>query len=311
MDYEYLNVRTMEKSKGVQPSDLRPAATKPQENHHPKQGYTMSQENVFSVPENVILQTTNYGMFKFDPLNRAIRQDTLDQLYDAVNKKNLLHLFPIVVTRQFVVVDGQHRLKVAEALNVPIYYIVSGQMQIEDAAQVNMNVAKWNSRDYLDHWCKIGLADYLWFREFWDSHNFLTFSATLKLLAWGGERYAIRDGNLTQLFYGGGFKIKDLAFAGKVAGIALDFSRWVRFYKDSVFVSALTHLASNPSYDHARMMRKMEYLSVRLVRCPDVKSYLQVIGEVYNHGATEDRRVQFSLDNRKRILNLKHQPANK
>src|SRR5690606_27164974 len=133
----FLNPRTMEKPEGRNPSDLSPAATKPQESIVQEQGYNMSQDSEFSVPENVILQTTNYGMFKFDPLNRAIRQDKLDRLYDAVQTKNLLHLFPIVVSRNFVVMDGQHRLKTAEAHGVPIYYIVSNQMRIEDAAFVN------------------------------------------------------------------------------------------------------------------------------------------------------------------------------
>jgi len=298
---EYLNVRTMEKSKGLQPSDLMPQTARPLFTVQ-DQGYTMSQDSDISVPENVILQTTNYSMFKLDPLNRAIRQDKLDRLYDAVQAKNLLHLFPIVTTRALVVIDGQHRLKTAESLGVPIYYIVSSQMKIEDAAFVNTNTDNWRSVDYLDHWCKVGLPDYIWFRDFWEANSFMSFSSVLNVLAYGGNSYdgAGRSANLTRLFTHGQFKVANIAFATKVARMARDFSQWIRFWKESTFIRALTNLAANENYDHARMMMKMEYLSVRLVKCADAKGYLQVIEEIYNHKVSASNKVHFSFINASR-----------
>lgn len=267
----------------------------------------MSQDSDISVPENVILQTKNYGMFKFDSLNRAIRQDKLDRLYDAVQAKNLLHLFPIVTTRALIVIDGQHRLKTAEALDVPIYYIVSSQMKIEDAAFVNTNTDNWRAVDYLEHWCKVGLPDYIGFRDFWEAHPFMSFSAVLSVLAYGGNSYegAGSSASLFQSFIGGKFKIANIAFATKVARMARDFSQWIRFWKETTFIRALTNLAAHEYYDHARMMMKMEYLSVRLVKCADVKGYLQVLEELYNHKVSASSKVHFSL------MNISRLPKNK
>lgn len=286
----------MKKSEGRNPSDSSAAAKKPQENTVQQQGYTMSQDPTISVPENVILQTTNYSMFKFDPLNRAIRQDKLDRLYDAVQKKDLLHLFPIVVSRTLVVIDGQHRLKTAESLGLPIYYIVSSQMRIEDAAFVNTNTDNWRMADYLDHWCKVGLPDYIQFRDFLEANRFINSSTLMKLMTYGEGGQQGRSNpriTLAQVFREGRFKITNISLANRVISMAKDFQRWVPFWRMDTFIIALATLAMHRNYDHERMMTKMEYLSVRLVKCADVKGYLQIFEELYNHKVSLSNRVKF------------------
>ena len=292
----YLNLRTMEKTEGRNPSVSEPAinGAKDDAMNTSTIEYTTSQEHEFSLPENVILQTKNYSMFKLDSLNRVIRQDKVDRLYDAVQEKNLLHLFPIIVNRQFVVMDGQHRLKVAEALDTPIYYIVSSQMRIEDAARANQNVTTWRSIDYLEHWCKLGLPDYIRFKEFMAANQFLTFTEVRKLLAHGGQSAAKDETEgLARIFNDGRFHINDISHATAVAGMARDFSEWVRFWKESTFVNSLSILATNPDYDHGRMLAKMEYLSTRLVKCADTRSYIAVLEELYNHKVMAANRVHF------------------
>lgn len=290
---EYLNVRTMEKSKGLQPFDSASVAVKPQENIAQVQGYNMSQDSDISAQENVILQTKNYDIFKFDPLNRPVRQDKLDRLYDSVKEKNLLHLFPIVVNRSLVVMDGQHRLRVAQALDTPIYYIVSSQMRIEDAAHVNINVTNWRGSDYLDYWCKIGLADYILLRDFMAANQFLTLSMAQKLCASGGAGNRKHNEGISHNFNSGQYRVNDISFAAKVAGMARDFSIWVRFWKDATFIGALTNLASNEDYDHKRMMAKMEYLSTRMVKCADLDSYLKLFEDIFNHKVRVGNEVRF------------------
>ena len=82
--------------------------------------------------------------------------------------------------------------------------------------------------------------------------------------------------------------------------MAESFAPWVPFWKETNFVSALLNLAVNPVYDHARMMQKMEYLSVRLVKCADVRGYIQVIEGIYNHKASDASKVHFMIANKAR-----------
>lgn len=257
----------------------------------------MSQETGSAVHENVILQTKNYGMFKFDPLNRPVRQDKLDRLHDSIQAKNLLHLFPIVVTHGFVVIDGQHRLKVAETIGIPIYYIVSRQMVIEDAALVSANTDGWNSQDYLGHWCRLGLPDYLELRDFWDTKKWLSLSRAMALCHKGVQGRAPQNRSLFHEFIDGRYKANNLAQADRVCTMALNFKSWVTFWKESPFLSALRNLDSNTDYDHARMMSKMQTQSIKLVRCSNATDYITVMSAIYNYRVTEANKVTLAKIN--------------
>lgn len=85
-----------------------------------------------------IVQTTiNYKMFKFSKSNRQVDPKHLMDLLDATEKKNLLREYPILVDSGMNVLDGQHRLKVAESLKVPIYYMITDRVTVDDIAETN------------------------------------------------------------------------------------------------------------------------------------------------------------------------------
>ena len=70
----------------------------------------------------IIHSTQNYRQFNFIRENRDVN---FKSLLESVQKKNLLDCHPIICDEDLNVIDGQHRLKVAETLQVPIYYIIS------------------------------------------------------------------------------------------------------------------------------------------------------------------------------------------
>lgn len=243
----------------------------------PDQAYQSSQDNV------VAISSTRYSMFRFDPQNRPINEDHLAKLHDSVVRKNLLREFPILVDENFTIIDGQHRLRVAESLGVPIYYIVSSKVSMDDIVMTTDNVSKWENSDYLHRWCAKGKADYLSLKAFWDKYRyhdgkkFLTLNQCLNLCHYGdriGMNRAFRDG---------GYVCNDLQYAERVASALIDFSHYVDFYRDSVFVYAVSNLMANSRYDHSRMMSKMKYLSAKMMKCPDMDTYMAVFTKLYNH----------------------------
>lgn len=293
---QVLNVRTMKKSEGGHPSDLGPqTGGLMQAKIVQSPSYTDDQDTALDLPENTILQTTKYGMFRLDATNRKISQDKLDRMYAAIEKRNLLHLFPIVVSRNLTVIDGQHRLKVAEALNTPIYYIISDQMRIEDAAFINGVTDTWKGQDWLHHWCALGLPEYLKVKEFWGRHQWLTFSSVRGLCFRGDTGGREEDGSsVARRWQSGEYVANNIAEAEKICGMAKDFSTWVKFWKERPFLSALRNLNSNAAYDHDRMIRKMQYLSSRLVKCATADDYLAVMSTIYNYKVAENERVVLS-----------------
>jgi len=234
-----------------------------------------------------IVQTTgNYKLFKLDHRNRPIDTKHLIRLHDAVEKKNLLREYPILVDRNMQVIDGQHRLKVAESLSIPIYYIISDRVTIEDVAATNSNTLRWTSHQYLHHWCATGNLEYLKLQRFCEKHPFVKLSAAIDLCSYGNDRRSDSG-----MFAMGRYRANDIAFAEKVAAACLDFAEYVPFYSDRAFVATMAHLMANADYSHAQMMGKMKYLSTKLAKCPSTDEYMAVFTEIYNYKVPVSKHV--------------------
>ena len=71
----------------------------------------------------IIKKTKDYGKFDFIKWNRSLSNSNLNRL-ETENKKNFqMHLFPIVVDKNFQIVDGQHRFQVCKTNKWDVYYV--------------------------------------------------------------------------------------------------------------------------------------------------------------------------------------------
>ena len=89
-------------------------------------------------------------------------------------------------------------------------------------------------------------------------------------------------------FKAGTFKItRHLDSANKIIEHINEFGRYIKHFKQRSFVLAVLRVMERvPDYNQARMMQKMEYLSERLVRCPDTESYIDLLEKIYNFKST-------------------------
>lgn len=232
--------------------------------------------------EIIVQKTTDYSRFRFDARNRTPDPEYVDRLAAAIEKKNLLHLFPIVVARDMTIIDGQHRTMAAQKLGVPVYWIASEEMTVLDAGELEFK--HWENKDFLAFYCAQRKADYVTLREFWKKYDFLTLMTAAKLC-----NYESATKN-TANFRRGLYKANDVSFGVKVAEALLDFKRWGKpFYRQSEFVYAISNLMGNVHYDHSIMMARMEGASTKLVKCADTESYIALINEIYNFRARSNR----------------------
>jgi hypothetical protein len=251
-------------------------------------------------PATAVHSTRNYSQFRFSDANRPINQRHLERLHDAVETKNLLERYPILVTPEFVVIDGQHRLKVAEALRVPIYYIVADNMAVDDISRINDVTLKWNLRDYLHYWTAKGNEDYKTIAAFaqkWSdvglSHIVQYVTPMAGQFGTNGYVYAFRAGKadagrLTQL--------------EKALVAAHDFKPYIKKrWTQASFLSAVAALLATPGYSHATMLRRLEYQSTRLVPCVRVFDYLALFSEIYNYKTHKENQMDFSKSLRMRM----------
>jgi len=233
-----------------------------------------------------IYMTDNYDMFRLVQSNRNIREDKVRKLMHAIEHKNLAEDSPIIVDMAFQILDGQHTFEALKRLDKPVYYKVSKLMTEEDIGSYNSLQDKWSVRDVLKHYTELGRREYKIFSGFMKRYG-LGYSTTLILLV--GNRHSA-----SKSFRSGDLMLnRGLDVANQEAEMICDFGRWAgRFHKTRSFALACLEMFQHPDYSHDRMMSKMEYLSTKLVRCPNWHSYLAVLEEIYNFKAVD--KVYFS-----------------
>lgn len=111
-------------------------------------------------PLNAILSTTEYTIFKKRKCNRPLNEEHIDRLAEAISKKNMLAEHPIFVNEDMEVLDGQNRLKAAEMLNIPIFYIITKNITDEDIILLNTARKNWNIANYCDFYISKGNKNY-------------------------------------------------------------------------------------------------------------------------------------------------------
>jgi hypothetical protein len=235
---------------------------------------------------SVVSSTKNYDRFRFDPTQRPPEDKHVQEIMKALKEKNFLREYPIVVDVNFIVVDGQHRLLAAQALDLPVFYIISKSMTPQDVAGVNRNQKGWLMSDYLHSFCAQGKKDYLALQEFKKEYPFLSVSICRFLLGGHSQRGE-------KSFARGEFTVTQPEIAIKTANHLVELSKFTNLYVRWQFVAAVASLVSNPAYNPKRMIQKLEYMSSKLHRCVDTNEYLAMLSEIYNYRVSSDDVVSF------------------
>ncbi len=132
-------------------------------------------------------KTTDYKIFKKINSNREINKSHLRKLITGIERKNLLYLFPIVINKDNEVVDGQHRLKAAEELGLPVFYLVDNNITKADIAMVNSNRKAWAMRDYVEFYAGEGDKAFKNLKKLMEEYPKITTGTAVRLL----DRYTM------------------------------------------------------------------------------------------------------------------------
>lgn len=87
----------------------------------------------------MVQSTNDYTMFQKCKSNRELDPGNIKRIKSSILAKNLLHLRPILVSKNFEIIDGQHRLEAARLLKVPIFYQIHEESDFEDVILLNAN----------------------------------------------------------------------------------------------------------------------------------------------------------------------------
>jgi hypothetical protein len=227
--------------------------------------------------------TKDYSIFKEFSSNREIDPKYVNKLKSAIEKKNLLHVNPIIIDDQMRVIDGQHRLAAAAALKVEIFY-VEGCVDRRDISILNSNQKNWKAIDYINFYCIEKNESFVKLSRLMNKYPEMSLSAMLTLSNGEGRRSLIelKEGHID---------VQNIYQCTQVC----DFCKYLHqqyeyhFVFDSKFPLAINKCLNTDNFNLEILEEKIAASPRSLVQCHTTKQYLQMIEEIYNRSMSKNR----------------------
>lgn len=240
--------------------------------------------------EVVLLYTKDLSVFKVG-VNRPIDvKRVADIARDVCERKNMLSAYPVVVNERMEVIDGQHRIKAAQAAGVGVYYIVAPGLDVTDQAKANELTKSWTTLDWAGFWAsrvdEPNHAQYARLLELHAEFPLVGFSTLVNFTQYGG--WSRENGK--QDFKVGRFEIKDEPAAITLATWYSDF-RKSGLPNGGPLASAVVMLYRNPDYDHDWMARRLLQYRSQVTACTNSREYLLSFQSLYNFDRPRRNRV--------------------
>ena len=205
------------------------------------------------------------------------------KLIQSMKLYGFLESFPIVCVRDekghLIVKDGQHRLMIAETLQLPVHYVIEDKDF--DVAIVNSTAKTWTIVDYARKYAANGNQDYADGIAFAEQHK-VTVGTAFALLA-GTTSF----NNCEAAFQAGSFKIKDRAWADAVAAIYAPMCRLSRHLHTKRFIEACMVVCRVKGFKADRLLQNAERCREKLVAYSNRDAFLDMLESVYNFGRKE------------------------
>lgn len=234
----------------------------------------------------MVQKTRNYEMFNFLKYNREVK--SYERVLNSIKKKNLLEFRPILVDKDFNVLDGQHRLLAAKELELEIYYEIKDKhCTPEDVILLN-NQTKWCLSDYLNFWSEQENADYIKLKKLCSDFDMYP-TMGYKLLTGnsaGGScyklfregRFVFPDQETESIFHIRFSQIQEIL--NKIRHLYIGNKAFLNSTKISL---TLINLLSNRQVDFNLFFNKI-ILRMDLIRpCATQEQYLVMFTAIYNY----------------------------
>ena len=231
--------------------------------------------------------TNDYSIFKFSLKNRPVQEFRVKHWkHEFSNGRFFLKTFPITITRDFFITDGQHRYAACKALGLPIYYKFSDELTLNNVADVQMN-SKWTTSEVVHSKIQQGNKEYAVLKEFADAHDV---TIPIAVLLIGEDR---RDSKKINLFATGNFKAKNIVRGNEIAKLmpALKACGF-KPYMERNFVQALIDIYGQ--YDTERMIEKIEQWGASILRKQTkIEYYVNNLEQIYSYHSAGKNKVYF------------------
>lgn len=239
-----------------------------------------------------IYESNDYGKFhRSDKRNRALSFKEHRKLYASMQKYGFLWEFHAVVERcgkHFTIIDGQHRVAIAERLGLPVYYVITDRAI--DVPEINSTSKAWTALTHIQHFANNGNAEYQKIKTVAAQYEI---PITLAAMMLSGNGMNCRNVIPQGTFVANEHDIADVV-GSVIKGVSNAIPRSTARHRS--FVQCVINCARIPGFDAQRLISG-------ILRCPEaIKPYgqssamLSCIEECYNYGRRLHARYPLAME---------------
>ena len=227
-----------------------------------------------------INKTTDYSIFKTLKGNRYVNESHYRKLLLSFKDNPLPTI--IVVNEKLEVIDGQHRLKCLQELNLEVEYVVRVGFGLKECQILNINTSRWKMDDYIDGYCGLEYSSYLQTRDFKNEYGF-RINETILLLS-GNIGGAVKED-----FINGVFKIKDFKKSKEIAEKLKNLDPYFvqgdrNRYKARNLVKTFIELEKNKDFNYEHFLNQLKKnMPYKLQTQPRKDMTEEMIENIYNY----------------------------
>lgn len=227
--------------------------------------------------------TQDYDKFKFLSCNRPTIPSHVRKLMDSIEQFNDLHLNPIIVNPDMYVLDGQHRLKAARELGVPIYYVVDDNWSTTKLHLYNTTQRRWILADFMNYWIETGKNDYLLFKRKIEEYNFDVTTGLVYFTSQGGT--SLNDFRQGKFYYNLTEELSSiLPYVKKI----MDYMKEKRFKPNSIYTkkpfhAALKFMLTNRLVDKEQFWEMFQNCYHMFTFCTSREKFITMFINIYNY----------------------------
>jgi hypothetical protein len=226
------------------------------------------------------MKTTNYSKFLFSKENREIKTKTVVAIKESMLKFGFIPGRPVLVTKEWIIIDGQHRFLAARDLGISVEFeIVEGDF-IDKMILLNSTQSNWTLEDYVNSYAHQNVDCYRKLLKFKEKYE-LNLSCSIVLLFGSGVKTSdIRKGEI----------LKISPNADRMAEYVLNCNT-ISYNKDQKFVRAIVAV-----YDKLTRPQLIK-LKSRLIIVPALSNstdFVIAFENIINKGKRGDYKVKLT-----------------
>jgi len=238
---------------------------------------TSASAEVFAKQSDVRVFVSNqYDKFILSELNRI--PGHYKKVLNSIKENDYTKYQPILVNHKLEIVDGQNRFLACKELGLPIHFIVSDEIKIFAAADINRASKNWTANDYAIHYAKRGREPYIRLLDLC-----ARFNQKISIVQFFGKMSgAVRSHS--DNVKSGNFQFREDVNIEDFLSHIEDFAAYYKnFYKKDKFIKAVLKLYLTPGYSKSTMNNKLRMASGIVHEQPRVDMMTEEIIKLYNY----------------------------